>query len=170
LTLLQYHGKKLGVIVDRTPKCHPEIAGEGIEYLWGVAKMIYRTFSLVAKKGSEKFLDSVRACTSRDNLNVDLVRKCSKRARRYMLAYQAFNDMNKNCNNNQEQEQEDDNDDKLSLSYKLIEKAVKSYKCHRSAMDTDAKFISTLKEMNGKEKSLVQKVVKKMSEISAHVK
>ena len=127
--------------------------------------MIYRTFSLVAKKGSEKFLDSVRACTSRDNLNVDLVRKCSKRARRYMLAYKAFNDMN-----NQEQEQEDDNDDKLSLSYKLIEKAVKSYKCHRSAMDTDAKFISTLKEMNGKEKSLVQKVVKKMSEISAHVK
>ena len=31
-TLLQYHGRLLGVIVDRTPKCHPEIAGKGVEY------------------------------------------------------------------------------------------------------------------------------------------
>jgi hypothetical protein len=31
LTLLQYYGQKLGVQVDRTPKCHPEMAGEGIE-------------------------------------------------------------------------------------------------------------------------------------------
>ena len=30
LTLLQFHGNKLGVVIDRTPKCHPEIAGEGI--------------------------------------------------------------------------------------------------------------------------------------------
>ena len=37
-TLLQYHGRFLGVIVDRTPKCHPEIAGEGIEYDWAAAK------------------------------------------------------------------------------------------------------------------------------------
>jgi hypothetical protein len=34
-TLLQYHGRQLGVIIDRTPKCHPEMAGEGIEYNWG---------------------------------------------------------------------------------------------------------------------------------------
>jgi hypothetical protein len=37
LTLLQYYGQKLGVQVDRTPKCHPEMAGEGIEYLWALA-------------------------------------------------------------------------------------------------------------------------------------
>ena len=38
-TLLQLHGEKFGVTVDRTPKCHPEIAGEGIEYGWGLAKL-----------------------------------------------------------------------------------------------------------------------------------
>jgi hypothetical protein len=37
-TLLQYHGRWLGVILDRTPKCHPEMAGEGIEYNWGVPR------------------------------------------------------------------------------------------------------------------------------------
>ena len=31
VTLLQYHGNLLGCLVDRSPKCHPEIAGEGIE-------------------------------------------------------------------------------------------------------------------------------------------
>jgi hypothetical protein len=84
-----------------------------------------------------------------------------------MLAYQAFSDMKKQ--DNQQQEHEDENDDKLSLSYMLIEKAVKSYKCHRSAVDTDKKFINSLKEMNDKDKSLVHEVVKKMSEISARV-
>jgi hypothetical protein len=33
-TLLQYHGRMLGVKVDQTPKCHPEMAGEGIEYFF----------------------------------------------------------------------------------------------------------------------------------------
>ena len=42
LTLLQFHGHLMGITVDRSPKCHPEVAGEGIEYLWGLAKMYYR--------------------------------------------------------------------------------------------------------------------------------
>ena len=34
-TLLMFYGRQLGVIVDRTPKCHPELAGEQcIEYAW----------------------------------------------------------------------------------------------------------------------------------------
>jgi hypothetical protein len=31
-TLLQSTGREMGVLVDRTPKCHCELAGEGIEY------------------------------------------------------------------------------------------------------------------------------------------
>mmetsp|Transcript_29437 Transcript_29437/g.53921 ORF Transcript_29437/g.53921 Transcript_29437/m.53921 type:complete len:237 (-) Transcript_29437:190-900(-) len=45
-TLLQYHGKMLGVLVDRSPKCHPEVAGEGIEYSWGCGKGKYRRLPL----------------------------------------------------------------------------------------------------------------------------
>jgi hypothetical protein len=40
-SLLQTIKRKLGVTVDHTPKCHCELAGEGIEYLWGCAKKFY---------------------------------------------------------------------------------------------------------------------------------
>ena len=36
ITLLQFHAQKLGVKVDCTPKCHPELAGEGIGYSWAL--------------------------------------------------------------------------------------------------------------------------------------
>jgi len=41
-SLLRSIGTKMGVIVDRTPKCHCELAGEGVEYSWGCAKNEYR--------------------------------------------------------------------------------------------------------------------------------
>jgi len=37
-TMLQTKGQEMGVLVDRTPKCHCELVGEGIEYSWGCAK------------------------------------------------------------------------------------------------------------------------------------
>jgi hypothetical protein len=55
LTLLQYYGQKLGVQVYRTPKCHPEMAGEGIEYLWALAKLYYRYAPLSAKRAKKDF-------------------------------------------------------------------------------------------------------------------
>ena len=65
-TMLQHIGNELGVIVDRTPKCHPEMAGEGIEYSWGCAKNRYRALPLAEKKSKAKFLENVRLCMSRD--------------------------------------------------------------------------------------------------------
>ena len=64
-TLLQYHGRLLGVKVDRTPKCHPEIAGEGIEYDWGCGKGYYRRLPLAAKKTKTKFRESVKKAWTR---------------------------------------------------------------------------------------------------------
>lgn len=40
-TLLQVHADQIGISILRTPKCHPELAGEGIEYRWGCAKGKY---------------------------------------------------------------------------------------------------------------------------------
>ena len=68
-TLLQYHGRLLNVIIDRTPKCHPEMAGEGIEYSWGMAKLLYRKLPTKEKKSKEKFINSVRECISRTNID-----------------------------------------------------------------------------------------------------
>ena len=80
-TLLQYHGRLLGVSIDRTPKCHPEMAGEGIEYSWGMAKLLYRKLPLKEKKSKEKFNKSVRECLSRANITIHRQRLFSRRAR-----------------------------------------------------------------------------------------
>ena len=40
-TALQHVGSELGVSVIITPKFHAELAGEGIEYSWGVMKGVY---------------------------------------------------------------------------------------------------------------------------------
>ena len=55
LTSLQHMACDLGSEVDQTPKCHPEMAGEGIEYIWAKSKQWYRQFSAEEKKGIEKY-------------------------------------------------------------------------------------------------------------------
>ena len=40
-----------------TPKYHCEIAGEGIEYNWGIAKIFYRNIPLVEKLTKPFFLN-----------------------------------------------------------------------------------------------------------------
>ena len=42
-TLLQYHGRLLGIIVDRTSKCHCRISGKGLECDWAAAKNLLST-------------------------------------------------------------------------------------------------------------------------------
>jgi hypothetical protein len=76
-TLLQYHGKALRVLVDRSPKCHPEVAGEGIEHSWGCAKGKYRCLPLADKRRKENFRNSVRECLDRsDVLTIERQRMC----------------------------------------------------------------------------------------------
>ena len=135
-TLLQYYGRMRGIQVVRTPKCHPELAGEGIEYVWGAAKLYYRNASLSLKRTKEGFEELVQKCTdSSDNgiLNRELVRKCAARARRYMLAYLAISAA-----------QEGENNDETKVTYSLIEKCVKMFKAHRSAADFDNAFIKSI--------------------------
>jgi hypothetical protein len=38
----------------RSPKCHPELAGEGIEYDWGAAKQWYLSQKLAEKRTKDK--------------------------------------------------------------------------------------------------------------------
>ena len=98
MTLLQYHASLLGVTLERSPKCHPEIAGEGIEYAWALSKMEYRRSPIVEKKSKDGFLKLVRKCLDNGSiLNlVERMRSCSRRARQYMLLYKAVESLNLN--------------------------------------------------------------------------
>ena len=41
ITQIQYVGEQLGIQVELTPKYYTEIAGEGMEYSWVLAKGWY---------------------------------------------------------------------------------------------------------------------------------
>jgi hypothetical protein len=71
-----------------TPKYHCEMAGEGIEYAWGFVKKTYRKLPMSMKKKAVSFFKALRKCL--EGVDVDRARKFSRRARKYMLAYQAI--------------------------------------------------------------------------------
>ena len=76
--MMQCIGTKLGVEVMLTPKCHAEIAGEGVEeYMWACAKGTYWNLALKEKKGKSNFMASVRTCLSAEVITGARIRKFS---------------------------------------------------------------------------------------------
>ena len=133
-TCLMHLGEHLGVEVDRSTKSHPELAGEGIEYSWGRAKSVYRRAKIAQKRGKENFRALVADCLSTKDeqgkgaLTPEMVRKFSRRARTYILAYFYI-----------EHEQEN-NISEEGLHEINIEHIKREFKTHRSAIDFDEKF------------------------------
>ena len=66
ITRMQIVAEKLGIIIMTTPKCHPEIAGEGVEYSLAFAKGFYRRFNINDKKTYQSFKASVIKAKSRE--------------------------------------------------------------------------------------------------------
>jgi hypothetical protein len=165
LTLLQYYGSELGVLVDRTPKCHPEIAGDGIEYVWALAKLYYRYQPLSMKRSKDQFRRLVNDSLSTKNLTLGRVRKCSKRARDYMLAYSAFESVSFEMSGTPQLlngiRNGTDCSGRMKLNLDLIEKTMKVFKTHRNARDFDVKFIRKL-GLNEENLNFVKGVVTKM--------
>jgi uncharacterized radical SAM superfamily Fe-S cluster-containing enzyme len=84
----------MGVSVNQTSKCHPELAGESIEYLWAISKLYYRHQPIIWKQSKWKFMELVTDCLGSDNLNLSCVRKCSCCACKYMIACKVFDEIN----------------------------------------------------------------------------
>ncbi|CAJ1937427.1 unnamed protein product [Cylindrotheca closterium] len=96
-TLLQYHAEGRStagcqIMFIRSPKCHPEIAGEGIEYDWAGIKSYYRRSDLASKKTLEAFKALVKE--SMESVQFNHRASFSARAREYMLAYDVLEEWN----------------------------------------------------------------------------
>ena len=165
ITLLQYHAQQLGVRVDRTPKCHPEVAGEGIEYAWGIAKLFYRRSDIREKRNKNSFMTLVRKATdSTGELDINRIRSCSRKARSYMKLYTIIQSL----------KYEELSSDK----HAILEEAIKKYrqlkkrgKGHRSVLDrnrdditqiTSECPINTIHKKDSKDE-LVKMIVNKMN-------
>ena len=142
-TMLQSMGAKMGILVDRSPKCHCEIAGEGIEYSWACMKNHYRQVLLDKKRGKENFVKTVRECLSEKIITRDRVQKFSRRARRYILGYHALWQMKQGIIT-QGHDSEELNSESLAIIPAKLEQMVKKFKTHRCAMDFDHSFCKSV--------------------------
>ena len=125
-TQLQYILTLLGVDLRLTPKCHPEIAGIGIEYAWGYAKLRFRrefndAIALHLKGNELKSLD-------RSVITIERARKFARKAREYKLTYSLLI--------------HEANGEDATANKSEIEHITKLFKVHRSAIDSDYQFIN----------------------------
>ncbi len=127
---LQSIADELGVEVIYPPKCHPELSGKGIEFIWALIKNEYRRIPLSLKKRKrEDFLSEVHRLIM--EVKIESVRKCSKRARQYICAYQEIHAEATNVNG--------------PVPKEMIKKLMKtSYKSHRNV--TDSQFVNSLRK------------------------
>jgi hypothetical protein len=98
-------------------KGHPEIAGLGIEYDWGVSKKIFRKTNDQVAAHMQRHLDAAL-----DAITLTIARRTARRARLYMRAYKTGK----------------------AHSHDLIEKFVKIHKCHRNILDQETKYLDKL--------------------------
>lgn len=113
-----------GHILLFSPKCHPELAGAGIEYSWGKAKKYFRKINATAgaKCSVQEF--HRRVTEALEGISLANCRAFSRRTRRYRAVYQ------------QVASGAVDN-----VSFSLIEKMVKQHRTHRNILDQEAAFL-----------------------------
>ena len=142
VTLLQFRAIQLGVEVRCSPKYHPEIAGEAVEYCWAYSKNTYRRYKLQDKKNKEKFMELVNECQK--GITKYMVRTYGRRIRRYIVAYSALADIKQeqglHYNSITNTQNEIINVPDMSCS--LLEKMVKQKKSHRNIADGERKFLN----------------------------
>jgi len=113
-SMLQILVEGRGHILELSPKFHAELAGQGIEYDFGRCKWWFRAHNTHSTAG----LRAKSAASFGDVVTLAHTRKFARRARDYERAYRR--------------------------GYKglTVEAAIKLYKCHRSALDTDRAFVA----------------------------
>jgi hypothetical protein len=113
---------------------------------WGLGKNRYRGLHIRDKRGKEQFRANVSVCLGRDYVTLlERVRKFSRRARRYMVAYYLLGTKGNEVFNDDE-EMAKLNDTGNRATPIKIEKLVKLQKAHRCAFDFDRGFIRHMED------------------------
>ena len=126
-------------------KCHPEMAGKGIEYCWGKSKYHFRRYTntespnypiletnVRISMGAKKYV-GIDGLTHRAPLPLSQVFTFATRARRYRNAY--------GCYTTKKEILDAAKDDDDNTTFGLIEKELKTSKRHRCTMDKSYVFV-----------------------------
>ena len=117
----------LNVMLMLNSKCHLVIAGRGVEYCWGYAKLrFHRDFNDEIPKNLKA---NVVKSLDRDVITIDRARKLARKTREYTLTYPLLVHLA---------------DGKDAISEKDdIEYITRIFKVHRSVMDEEYGFITS---------------------------
>lgn len=114
-----------GHILLLSVKCHPEMAGCGVEFCWGISKRIFRKNNQLCKVETKDLKLKVEKSLSEDVLTLERVWKFERRTRTYMHMCREIGL----------------NADIVTLSYKELESQMKTYKTHRNIEETERVFL-----------------------------
>ena len=83
---IEFTMKEHGVGVIFTPKAHCELAGRGIEYLWGASKI--RFCAENSKLTNDERVNNLKERVHKllSSMPINIIQKCSRRAREYKLS------------------------------------------------------------------------------------
>ena len=125
------------------------MAGEGVEYTWGVVKSVYRSKPIEMKSSRDKFIATLKQIIM-EKITKNNVRKFSKRARNFMICYEMLGteDIDKISKN----EIENNLGTKLisdeeHVGYEKIMQVTKTLRSHRGPLDTCTKYIRNHNEV-----------------------
>ena len=153
LTQLEYVAQELDSSILITTKYHAELAGEGCEYTWGVAKSRFRRIKMsekLNKKSKEYFVANVKKCLSTEKvLRPYNIGRFSRRARSYVFLYYALNKQQR-----QEYSDISENQDAAIVpteckDFHSIQKMVKTFQTHWNIVDLETGYINRV--MRGEE-------------------
>jgi hypothetical protein len=120
-------------IVLLSPKCHPELAGCGVEYCIGRSKMLFRR-QFNDSSNARLYENSMRAI---NGVELEMVWKYGRRARDYLHVYRILDE--------QGLEQDDgvfDMTGESKMTWKLLEDMRKERKTHRNIMEIEERFLA----------------------------
>ena len=127
--------EKRGHILLLTPKCHPEIAGLGIEYCWGKSKLDFRRS--INDFTGKNLITNVLKSLSSEHLPLNRVRKYARKTREYLKVYKEIDQIKKSSGTEMSDMEALKELDSSVECYENIEKMLKEYKVHRNILDID---------------------------------
>jgi hypothetical protein len=145
-THLQVLAEAIGISVDFTPKFHPELPGEGVEYTWAALKQKYRREPLRRKKTRDAFKELVRECVEKERSDPARIKSYSARARAYICTYHYIAKQNNQKQqqavaSQEQQQQQPAPKEEPTLLLREIEQLAKEFRTHRCAFHFDKGFL-----------------------------
>jgi len=122
-----------GHILLISVKCHPEMAGVGVEYCWGKLKYEHRHRNCQKdkRKSGQEFKDNItRLCKDETILPMTRIWKFSRRTREYMMLYMDYNERSSTSECTYKH-----------ITHKELEDMKQKCKTHRNIMELEKSFL-----------------------------